>query len=46
VLIGIVGGLPIAILGWAARIVGGLLDLYCVAGIVIQVLVFAKVLKD
>ena len=43
VAIGILAHLPIVNL--VVGIVGGLLDLYCLAGIVIQVLVFAKVLK-
>ncbi len=43
VLIGIVGLIPFV--GIVLALVGGLLDLYVVAGIVIQVLVFCKVLK-
>ncbi len=43
VLIGIVGLIPFV--GVILALVGGLLDLYVVAGIVIQVLVFCKVLK-
>ncbi|MBE6584010.1 MAG: hypothetical protein E7649_03365 [Ruminococcaceae bacterium] len=35
-----------AIIGWALGVVGTLVDVYCLAGIVIQILVFAKVLKD
>lgn len=43
VVIGIAGLIPIV--GLVCGIVGGLLDLYVLAGIVIQVLVFTKVLK-
>lgn len=49
--VGIIGGVAIGILAHlpivnlVVGIVGGLLDLYCVAGIVIQILVFCKVLK-
>lgn len=41
------GWIPVvgALVGWILRLVGSLIDLYVVAGIVIQVLVFAKVLK-
>ena len=35
-----------AILGILLRAIGSLIDLYVVAGIVIEVLLFAKVLKD
>ncbi len=49
--IGFVGGLIIGLLsgipfiGWLFSIVGGLLDLYTLVGIILAVLVFAKVLK-
>ena len=49
--IGIVGGLilgllsAIPLIGWLFSIVGALLDLYTLVGIVLAVLVFAKVLK-
>ena len=49
--IGFVGGLIIGLLsaipfiGWLFSIVGGLLDLYTLIGIILAVLVFAKVLK-
>ena len=51
VLLGIAGlftGIPVlgAILGILLRAIGALLDLYVVAGIVIEVLLFTKVLKD
>jgi hypothetical protein len=51
VLLGVAGlftGIPVlgAILGILLRAIGALLDLYVVAGIVIEVLLFAKVLKD
>ena len=41
------GWIPVvgAILGWVLGLLGGLVELYVVAGIVIEVLVFAKVLK-
>lgn len=44
VLIGILAKIPV--LGIIIGLVGGLIDLYVLAGIVIQVLVFAKVIKD
>lgn len=52
IVIGFVGGLIIGLLGaipfigWLFSIVGGLLDLYTLIGIILAVLVFAKVLKD
>ncbi|MBR2293039.1 MAG: hypothetical protein IKA44_01855 [Clostridia bacterium] len=44
----IVGWLPVvgALIGWALGVVGGLIELYILAGIIIQILVFAKVIKD
>lgn len=44
----IVGWLPVvgALIGWALGVVGGLVELYILAGIIIQILVFAKVIKD
>ena len=50
VLLGVAGlftGIPVlgAILGILLRAIGALLDIYVVAGIVIEVLLFAKVLK-
>ncbi|MBQ8817206.1 MAG: hypothetical protein IJZ83_01385 [Clostridia bacterium] len=43
----IVGWIPVigAIIGWALGIVSSLLGLYCLVGIIIQILVFAKVIK-
>ena len=43
----LVGWIPIvgAIIGWALGVVSSLIGLYVLAGIVIQVLVFAKVIK-
>lgn len=35
-----------AVLGWALGVVSALIELYVLAGIVIQILVFCKVLKD
>ena len=52
IVIGFVGGLVIGLLGaipfigWLFRIVGALLDVYTLVGIILAVLVFAKVLKD
>ena len=49
--VGIIGGVAIGILAhipvvnWVVGIVGALLDLYCVVGIVLQILAFCKVLK-
>ncbi len=49
---GLIGGAVIAltaklpIIGIVAGLAGGLLDLYVVAGIVIQVLVYCKVIKE
>ena len=48
-LAGLLGGwIPVigAILGWALGLVSGLVGIYVFAGIVIQILVFAKVIKD
>lgn len=44
----IVGWLPVvgALIGWALGVVGGLIELYILAGIIIQILVFAKVIKE
>lgn len=44
----IVSWIPVlgAILGWALGVVSSLLGLYVLAGIVIQILVFCKVIKD
>ena len=44
----IVGWIPVVgpIIGWALGVVGSLVGLYVLAGIVIQILVFAKVIKD
>ncbi len=43
----LVGWIPFvgAIIGWALGVVSSLIGLYVLAGIVIQVLVFAKVIK-
>lgn len=43
----ITGWIPVAgqIIGWVLGVIGTLADVYCVAGIVIQLLVFFKVLK-
>ncbi len=43
----IVGWIPIvgALVGWALGIVASLIELYILAGIVIQILVFVKVIK-
>ena len=43
-LFGLVGKI-LPFLGWLLGIIGGVFDLYCTVGIVLQVLVFAKVLK-
>ena len=42
------GWIPVlgAILGWALGVIGSLIGVYTLAGIVIQILVFANVLKD
>ncbi len=44
----IVGWIPLvgALIGWALGIIGSLVELYVLAGIVIQILVFAKVIKE
>lgn len=36
----------IPVLVWLLGLVGSLVSIYCIAGIVIQVLVFAKAIKD
>ena len=51
VVIGVAGfltGIPVvgALLAIVLRVVGALVDLYVLAGIVIQILVFAKVIKE
>lgn len=44
----IVGWLPVvgALIGWALGVVSALIELYILAGIIIQILVFAKVIKE
>ena len=44
----IVGWIPVigTIIGWALGIVSSLIGLYVLAGIIIQILVFCKVIKD
>ena len=44
----LVGWLPVvgAILGWALGLVGSLVGLYFLAGLVIHILVFCKVIKE
>lgn len=44
----IVGWIPVAgaIIGWALGVVGSLVELYVIAGIVIKILVYAKVIKE
>ncbi len=44
----IVGWIPVvgAIIGWALGIVSSLIGLYVLVGIIIQILVFCKVIKD
>ncbi len=43
----IVGWIPVvgALVGWALGIIGSLVDIYVLAGIIIQLLVFFKVIK-
>jgi hypothetical protein len=43
----ITGWIPVAgaILGWALRILGAIVDLYVVIGIIIQILAFLKIIK-
>lgn len=41
--IGLLAGIPL--IGWLFGLVGSLVGLYCLAGIVIEILIFAKVLK-
>jgi hypothetical protein len=45
---GFLTGIPVlgAILALVLRILGTLVDLYVLAGIIIQILVFAKIIKD
>ena len=43
ILIAILSALPI--IGWIVGILGGLIDLYCVVGVVLAVLKFCDVLK-
>lgn len=44
----VTGWIPMvgAIVGIALKLIGGLVDVYVLAGIIIQVLVFAKVIKE
>jgi hypothetical protein len=44
----VTGWIPVLgkLVGWVLGIVGALVDVYVVAGIVIQILVFAKIIKD
>ena len=44
----IVGWIPVvgALIGWLLGIVGSLIDLYALAGIVIAILTYTKVIKD
>lgn len=44
----IVGWIPVVgpLVGWVLGVVGGLVDLYALVGIVIQILVYTKVIKD
>lgn len=44
----IVGWIPVVggLVGIVLGLIGGLVDIYVLAGIVIQILVFAKVIKD
>ena len=44
----ITGWIPIIglLIGWALGVVGSLVEVYVLAGIVIQILVFVKVIKD
>jgi len=42
-ILGILGFLPV--IGWILGIVSSLVGIYCLAGIIIQILVFAKVIK-
>ena len=42
-LIGLLAKLPI--IGWIIGIAGGLVELYCLVGIVLQVLLYTKILK-
>ena len=45
---GLFTGIPVlgAILGILLRVVGAIIDVYVIAGIVIEILLFAKVIKD
>lgn len=45
---GLLTTLPLvgALIAWVLRIAGGLVDVYVIAGIVIQILVYTKVIKD
>ena len=48
-LAGLLGGwIPVvgAILGWALGVIGTVVEVYVVAGLVIQILVFTKVIKE
>ena len=44
----ITGWIPLAgaLIGWLLRVIGTLIEVYVTAGIVIQILVFCKVIKE
>ncbi len=44
----VVGWIPVvgSLVGWVLGLIGGLIDLYALVGIVIQILVYTKVIKD
>lgn len=44
-LLAVIGALELPVLGWILGIVGTLLDLYCLGGIAISILIFLKILN-
>lgn len=44
-LLGLIAALDVAVINWLLGIVGSILELYCIAGIAISVLIFLKIMK-
>lgn len=44
-LLALIGALDLPVLGWILGIVGSALDLYCLAGIAISILIYLKIMK-
>ncbi len=44
-LLGVIAALDVAVINWLLGIVGSILELYCIAGIAISILIFLKIMK-